>query len=155
TIRFGDGVFGAVPDPGATFTVTYRVGAGAAGNVAADTITSVDQQPAFVLRVRNPLPASGGADAEPTGRVRRLAPEAFRAQQFRAGLPSDYQAVAEEFSWVQRAGTVFRWTGSWLTAFTTPDPLHSEQITPTQRTELIDLLNRRRLAGQESYVPDP
>jgi uncharacterized phage protein gp47/JayE len=155
TLRFGDGVFGTVPDPGATFTVTYRIGAGAAGNVAAATITSIDQQPAFVLRVSNPLPASGGADAEPPERVRRLAPEAFRAKQFRAVLPSDYQAAAEGLSWVQRAGTVFRWTGSWLTAFTTPDPLHSEQITAGQRAELIDLLNRRRLAGQESFVPDP
>jgi hypothetical protein len=155
TLRFGDGVFGAVPDPGATFTVTYRTGAGAAGNVGADTITSMDAQPKFVLRVRNPLPAAGGADAEPLESVRRLAPEAFRATQFRAVLPSDYQSDAEGLPWVQRAGTVFRWTGSWLTAFTTPDPLHSEQVTAGQRAELIDLLNRRRLAGQESYVPDP
>ncbi len=155
TLRFGDGVFGAAPDPGAVFTVTYRVGGGAAGNVAADTITSVDPRLPGVLRVTNPLPASGGADAETAESVRRLAPQAFRADQLRAVLPSDYQAAAESLAWVQRAGTVFRWTGSWLTAFTTPDPRHSEQVTVAQRTELIDLLNRRRLAGYESYVPDP
>jgi hypothetical protein len=36
-----------------------------------------------------------------------------------------------------------------------PDPLGSEQVTVPQRTELIDLLNRYRMAGYESYVPDP
>ena len=41
TLRFGDGVFGAEPEPGATFTATYRSGGGLAGNVAADSITSV------------------------------------------------------------------------------------------------------------------
>ena len=70
-------------------------------------------------------------------------------------IPKDYQSAAETLPWVQRAGTVFRWTGSWLTVFTTPDPLHSEQITTEQRKELIDLLNRYRMAGYESYVPEP
>jgi hypothetical protein len=70
-------------------------------------------------------------------------------------IPKDYQKAAETHPWVQRAGTVFRWTGSWLTVFTTPDPLHSERITTDQRKELIDLLNRYRMAGYESYVPEP
>ncbi len=56
---------------------------------------------------------------------------------------------------MQRAGTAFRWTGSWLTVFTTPDPKGSEEVTVPERLELIDLLNRYRLAGYESYVPDP
>ena len=50
---------------------------------------------------------------------------------------------------------MFRWTGSWLTVFTTPDPLASELATVEQRTSLIELLNRYRMAGYESYVPDP
>jgi uncharacterized phage protein gp47/JayE len=155
TIRFGDGVFGAVPDQGVVFAVTYRVGGGAAGNVAPDTITGLDPRLPGVLSVSNPLPAAGGADAEPAERIRRLAPEAFRTVPLRAVLPSDYQDAAATLSWVQRAGTVFRWTGSWLTAFTTPDPRGSERVTVGQRVELTDLLNRRRLAGYESYVPDP
>jgi hypothetical protein len=57
--------------------------------------------------------------------------------------------------WVQRAGTVFRWTGSWLTVFTTADPKGSEQIPLDQHIELINLLNRYRLAGYESYAPAP
>jgi hypothetical protein len=158
TLRFGDGVFGVVPVARTTFNVTYRTGGGLTGNVAPDSITAIDPKDPKangVLRVTNPLPATGGADPEPLDTVRRLAPEKFRAVQYRAVLPADYQAAAETLSWVQRAGTVFRWTGSWLTVFTTPDPRHSEQITVAQRTELINLLNRYRMAGYESYVPDP
>ena len=158
TIRFGDGVFGMLPSPGNPFSVKYRVGGGIAGNVAADSITSVDptaKDAANVISVTNPLPASGGADAESLDRVRRLAPQAFRAVLDRAVLPTDYEAAAATLPWVRRAGTVSRWTGSWLTVFTTPDPVATELATVDQRTGLIDLLNRRRLAGYESYVPDP
>lgn len=155
TVRFGDGVFGAVPEPGLIFQVTYRVGGGATGNVAADSVTRPGPGLSGVLAVTNPLPAEDGRDPEPDETVRRLAPQAFRAAQFRAVLPADYQAVAETLPWVQRAGTVFRWTGSWLTVFTTPDPRAGSRVTPEQRAGLIDLLNRSRLAGYESYVPDP
>lgn len=157
TIRFGDGTFGLVPSDGAQFAVTYRTGAGATGNVAAGAITRLgaDAIAAGLVSVTNPLAAAGGADREPLARIARLAPQAFRAVTYRAVIPQDYQAAADTLPWVQRAGTVFRWTGSWLTVFTTPDPLGSEQITLTQRTGLIDLLNRYRMAGYESYVPDP
>lgn len=155
TIRFGDGIFGEIPDPETVFQVTYRVGGGAIGNVAADAITYVDPTVTVITAVTNPFPATGGADPEPTERVRRLAPQSFRAKQFRAVRREDYQAAAQTLPWVQRAGTVFRWTGSWLTVFTTPDPLDSEALTVEQHTQLIDLLNRYRLAGYESYVPAP
>ncbi len=156
TIRFGDGTFGEIPTDGAVFDVTYRVGGGAIGNVAADSITQVSTNAQKeVIAVTNPLAATGGDDAEPLDRVGRLAPQAFRAEQFRAVLPKDYQDAAKKnLRWVQQAGTVFRWTGSWLTVFTTADPLQSEQITVEERTELINLLNRYRLAGYESYVPE-
>lgn len=156
TLRFGDGVFGAIPDPGAVFEVSYRAGGGALGNVAADSITKVDPAAAaLVLSVTNPFAAAGGADEEPDGQAQRLAPQAFRTKQFRAVRPEDYQAAAETLPWVQRAGATFRWTGSWLTVFTTPDPLGSEELPVDQHRQLIELLNRYRLAGYESYVPTP
>jgi hypothetical protein len=156
SLRFGDGTLGEAPESGSVFQVTYRVGGGAQGNLAADSITRVSPAAAArILSATNPFAATGGADEEPNDQVRRRAPQAFRAGLSRAVLPADYQAVAETLSWVQRAGTVCRWTGSWLTVFTTPDPLHSEEVTVAQRTQLIDLLNRNRMAGYESYVPDP
>jgi Baseplate J-like protein len=155
TIRFGDGTFGEIPDPDTIFQVIYRIGGGTIGNVAADAITRVDPASSVITAATNPFPATGGADRESSERVRRLAPQAFRAKQFRAVRSADYQAAAQTLPWVQRAGTVFRWTGSWLTVFTTPDPLDSEALTVAQHTQLINLLNRYRLAGYESYVPSP
>jgi hypothetical protein len=156
TIRFGDGTFGEIPQDGAVFAVTYRVGAGAGGNVGADAIRGLDPLATGVLMVTNPLPATGGSDPEPLEQVRRQAPFAFRAPPpLRAVRPEDYRAVAETLPWVQRAGTVVRWTGSWLSTFTTPDPVGSENLAAEQRLELIALLNRRRLAGVECFVPAP
>lgn len=156
TIRFGDGVFGELPLAQSTFDVTYRVGGGSAGNVAPDAIVRVDPSAAALVdAVTNPFPARGGADAESNERVRRLAPQAFRARQYRAVRPPDYADAAERLPWVLRAGTAFRWTGSWLTVFTAADPRATESITLDERIELIELLDRYRMAGYESYVLAP
>jgi hypothetical protein len=158
TIRFGDGAFGANPDPGTQFIVTYRYGAGTVGNVAADAISLLDAATAATgdfTAVANPLPATGGANAQTLQSVQRLAPQAFHTTQLRAVLAADYAAAADKLPWVKCAGTVFRWTGSWLTTFTTPEPVATEQIPIDDRIALIDLLNRFRMAGTESYVPDP
>ena len=156
TIRFGDDVFGQVPQTGSVFQVTYRVGGGAIGNVSADSITIVDPSAAGVITTAtNPFAAQGGVDEESDLSVRRLAPQAFRASRLFDVRPEDYQATAQTLPWVLRAGTVFRWTGSWLTVFTTADPRGTESITVAQQADLINLLNRYRLAGYESYVPAP
>jgi hypothetical protein len=156
TIRFGDDVFGEEPESGSVFTVIYRASGGAAGNVSADSINIVDPSAAKVITaVTNPFAAQGGQDEEPDLTVRRLAPQAFRASRLFDVRPQDYRATAETLPWVLRAGTVFRWTGSWLTIFTTADPRGSEAVTVAEQTDLINLLNRYRLAGYESYAPAP
>ncbi|TQF68272.1 hypothetical protein FK531_14285 [Rhodococcus spelaei] len=156
SIRFGDGTFGERPATGSAFEVTYRVGNGAAGNVAAGTITGIDpSMTGVILSVSNPFPAAGGADAEPLERVRRAAPYAYRARQFRAVRREDYTAAAQELPWVLDAGTEQRWTGSWLTVFTTAQPTTGEDITLREHLELIQLLDRRRIAGYEVYTPPP
>jgi Baseplate J-like protein len=156
TLRFGDGTFGAIPLEGTQFRVTYRVGGGANGNVAAGAISQIEPSAAGeLIAVTNPLAARGGADAETSTSVRRFAPQKFRQVQFRAVIPKDYENAAQTLPWVTRAGSTSRWTGSWLTLFTTPDPRGSETVTLPQQTELIDLLNRYRMAGYESYVPAP
>jgi hypothetical protein len=159
TLRFGDGVFGANPQTGMRFTATYRFGAGSAGNVAAGAICQLD--PAVLAggefqAVMNPLGAFGGADPQTLQSIQRLAPQAFSAPPpRRAVIAADYVAAADAMPWVKRAGTVFRWTGSWLTTFTTPEPVATEQIPIDDRISLVSLLNRYRMAGTESYVPDP
>jgi hypothetical protein len=155
TLRFGDSVFGRQPRANDRFTVTYRAGAGAAGNVAADAIRRLVTTRLPIASVTNPLPAAGGEDAESDERVRQLAPFAFRARQFRAVTRADYDVAAQTLSWVSRAGTAFRWTGSWLTVFVTADPRDAETIAAERHVELVELLNRYRLAGYEAYAPSP
>jgi predicted phage baseplate assembly protein len=158
TIRFGDGTFGAVPAPGSSFTVTYRVGGGSVGNVPADTIVNVapgQSQGQIVKACTNPFAATGGAEAETVAQVRVRAPQRFRSGLLPAVLAADYEAAARSLPWVQQAGTTFRWTGSWLTAETSVDPATSEEPTILQLQELTQLLDRQRLAGYESYVRAP
>jgi len=156
SIRFGASTFGERPTLGSTFDVTYRVTAGAAGNVAADSLTSVPAALAGVLlAATNPFVAAGGADEETLAEIRATAPYAFRSRQFRCVRAEDYDAAAQELHWVIDAGTSMRWTGSWLTVFTTAQPAGREQMTLTEHTQLIELLGRRRIAGYEVYTPDP
>lgn len=155
TIRFGDTVFGAAPEPGALFRVIYRTSAGAAGNLPADAIHEVADAAGFVTGARNPLPASGGGPAETAAEVRRDAPQAFRAHPLRAVRAEDYVATARELPWVQDAGARFRWTGSWHSAFVAADPIGGFEIDDAQHLELQQLIDRRRLAGVEAFSPRP
>jgi hypothetical protein len=155
-LRFGDDVFGQRPVPASMFTVTYRVSRGSAGNVAADTVRAIDPTArAALLAVSNPLPASGGADAETADHIRRMAPFQFQATQYRAVQPADYAAAAETLPFVSRADCTFRWTGSWLSAFTVIDPVGTDLLDAADQATATALLNRRRLAGYESFVLTP
>ena len=160
SIRFGTGTFGDRPRPGSVFDVTYRVTAGAAGNVAADAITVVPPGfGALIAAATNPFPAAGGADEEMLDHVRAAAPRAFRSRQFRAVRAEDYTATALELPWVIDAGTAVRWTGSWLSIFTTALPAgtpdRGTEPTTDQRRALIELLGRRRMTGYEVFTPLP
>jgi hypothetical protein len=154
TVRFGDGLFGAPPEPGAVMTVTYRTGMGAQGNLPADSIRDVIDSLAIVS-ARNPLPSEGGADAETALQVRRFAPQAFRQRPLRVVRAEDYVAAARELPWVQDAGARFRWTGSWHSVFTAADPNGGFDLGLQQHLELQQLLDRRRLAGVEAFTPRP
>ena len=157
TIRFGDNAFGKVPD-NKMFKVSYRLGNGRSGNVAADTLVNFDSGSVsmnFVEGITNPFAVENGINAETIEEVKQLAPEAFRAVTYRAVREEDYREAAERLPWVQRAGAQLRWTGSWITTFATPDPLAAVTITETQREELAVQLDRFRQAGREAVVTDP
>ena len=154
TIRFGDGEFGKIPDKGTVFKVRYRLGGTRRSNVAAETLKNIAPLISGVA-VTNPLPASGGLDSETPAELRQLAPDAFRAITYRAVRPEDYAEAAERLPWVQKAGSVFRWTGSWLTAFVTPDPKGTVYLQADKRIDLTNQLNRFRQAGREVNVMDP
>jgi len=158
TIRFGDGVFGLQPDADTMFEARYRSGGGARGNVAADALTRIDvthPAAALIRAVSNPFAAEGGRDEEPADQIRDRAPYAFRATQYRAVLPADYDRAAMTRPFVQRAGTAFRYTGSWLSVRTAIDPRDSTAATDAQIADVTDVLNRYRLAGYETLATPP
>jgi predicted phage baseplate assembly protein len=65
-IRFGDGLHGARPAPGAVVLASYDHARGSEGNVGEGAIRSGDLLPGFAAQ--NPLPTRGGADAESIAR---------------------------------------------------------------------------------------
>jgi hypothetical protein len=157
TIRFGDGEFGMEPSDGSVFTVEYRLGNGRLMNVAADTLTRFPENPPlFVAAVSNPLPAEGGRDPETEESIRINAPQAFRNVLHSAVRPEDFDLIARrELSWLQRSGSVMRWTGSWPTLFVTPDPRGGVGLSGSRRRELELVTGRVRQAGRQVRVLEP
>jgi len=169
SIRFGDGRnFGRKPERGTLFQVLYRLGNGTKSNVKANTIRSFDEKYSLsqldgsslearhlIKEINNPLPSFTATDPETFEQIRQNAPHAFRELLMRAVLEEDYSEAAERLDWIQKAGTSFRWTGSWLAAFTTPDPRGAAGMTENQRFDLHDQIGRFRQTGREAYVMDP
>lgn len=160
-LRFGDGTHGRRPPTGTVFRATYRVGPGAAGNVAAGTLTEpllrADGGQAFTAEgteVWNPLPATGGADPEPVAAVQHLAPQHFRRQR-RAVTADDHRVVAEQVVGVQRAVARRRWTGSWHAVEVLIDPLQDRAGDAALPRSVLDHLERRRMAAGDVEVRRP
>ena len=167
SVRFGDGEFASIPSEGTAFRVRYRTGPGTRANLPADTVTilqdpapdPLDPRPtlgSIASAVTNPFSITTGVDPEDPDVIKRLAPEAFKAQPLRAVRDEDYEEVAERLlPWVQRAGATARWTGSWHTEFATADPLGSFVLSRERRTELENILDCVRQIGREVHVRDP
>jgi predicted phage baseplate assembly protein len=101
-----------------------------------------------ITRVRNPLPARGGVDAEAMEEVRQRAPAAFRVQE-RAVTTDDYAEVIERDPGIQSAAATLRWTGSWHTFFLTADRTRGRRMDPAFRAALRNRLETYRLAGHD------
>lgn len=156
TVRFGDGEFGLIPAEGAIFELDYRLGNGTWGNVPAESIVNFDTMALpLVAAISNPFAVTNGQAEESIAEAKAAAPQAFRAVTYRAVRPEDYAEAAQRLPWVQKAGASFRWTGSWLSGFVTPDPKGMTELLPAQRKELEAQMERFRQAGREVYVNDP
>jgi baseplate J-like protein len=154
-LRFGDDVIGREPQPGTSFTATYRVGNGRAGNVGAGALKRVAvDKPLKIRSVRNPIPASGGTDPESLEQTRLFAPQAFRSQR-RAVTVEDYARAAETHPEVQRAGATRRWTGSWWTMFVTVDRIAGRPIDRPFEADLRRHLDALRMAGHDIEIDGP
>ncbi len=157
-LRFGDDVLGKKPAHGATLKSAVRVGNGHAGNVGAEAISHIVPLESTVDlpidRLWNPLPAYGGIDAEKMEQVRLNAPQAFRVQQ-RAVTEADYADVVQRHAEIQKAVATLRWTGSWYTMFITVDRKGGREVDDTFRSELLDFLERFRMAGHDVEINAP
>lgn len=157
-LRFGDGVQGVPPPPGALLRATYRVGGGRDGNAGPGAIAHlVSDDPALRVAVRgvhNPLPAVGGVEPEPIEQVRLSAPYAFQ-RQARCVTEEDYAAVAESHPAVQKAAVTMRWTGSWYTAQVVVDLHGGRPLDDALRDELLARFAPYRLAGYDIAIRTP
>lgn len=106
TVRFGNGVNGAVPT--GTITVSYKIGGGVKGNVNANTI--IRSLASYADEYGNPVSvsctnasaASGGTNRMTSEQIRQLAPETVRVAG-RTVSREDYEINARRVSGVARA----------------------------------------------------
>ena len=159
-LRFGDDLQGKRPSPGTVLKAFYRIGNGIAGNVGAGSIAHIiptesrTSGTGQIIKVRNPMPAQGGTDPEPTSQVKLYAPHLFRRQQ-RAVTEEDYAEVAERHPEVERALATLRWTGSWHTMYITVDRKVGLPVDSVFEENLRRFLERFRLAGSDIEIEAP
>ena len=98
TLRFGDGVHGAIPKAGTHNVVVrhYFTTDGQAGNVPAHSITECPAM-GSQLMVDNPFTATGGRDTESVDDLTRRAPRALTGRT-RAVTTEDFEIIAREAS---------------------------------------------------------
>ena len=102
-LLFGDGVEGArLPTGRENVVAFYRFGLGAAGNLEARRLDQPTTRPQGVQTVTNPLPATGGADADAAEAIRRRVPQSVLALD-RVVSVEDYAGFAVTFPGIAKA----------------------------------------------------
>jgi hypothetical protein len=155
-LRFGDGELGRAPVAGSRFRARYRLGNGLAGNVGAEAIACLvlhgRRIDGLSVSVRNPLPATGGSEAESVAAAKLLAPAAFRQHLERAITAEDYAHIAQRDARLQRAAARLVWTGSWYEADVALDPLGGAHAAPELLREVERGLRRYRRMGHDLHA---
>ena len=154
-LRFGDGELGRALTAGASFSAIYRVGNGRAGNVGREAIAhlvTTEKQSGATIKIRNPLPASGGTNAEPVSQVKMFAPTAFRNELQRAITAADYARLAQRDPRVQRAAATLRWTGSWQEVLVAIDPKNETEADDALLRDIARSLAPFRRIGHDVAV---
>lgn len=166
-LRFGNGVNGRMLAPGSVIETRFQRGGGHRGNIGADQLLHLAPLAGplggAVTAVSNPLDVTDGRDPEPAERVRRNAPEAFRARQLRAVTLADYARRAEEVEGVSRAVARYAWTGSWRTVRIAIDPAsfavvgdaRSDALWAELHPRLAAHLEAVRLIGEDLELRPP
>lgn len=105
-VTFGNGTLGArVPTGLTNVKATYRYGIGSVGNVNALQISQLATQPLGAQGVINPLPASGGVDADTIEQARANAPVSVTALD-RLVSVRDYADFCRAYAGIGKASSV-------------------------------------------------
>jgi hypothetical protein len=170
-LRFRTGALGLVPPSGSTVSARYQVGAGPAGNVAANVTSRLvrctsapgvacdwedvtDDQPR-VVTARNVTPGTGGAAAMSLDDVRRDAPQAYAAVPRRAVLISDLPPFAAAVPTVLRATARRSWSGSWPVGVVAYESVpgvagqSADSVAAQLQAQVQSALDAVRMAGTE------
>jgi hypothetical protein len=171
-MRFRTGALGLVPPAGSVVSARYQVGAGPAGNVAANATsrlvrcTSAPGVPCVwedvtddhhsVVTARNITPGAGGAAAMSLDDVRRDAPQAYSAVPRRAVLIGDLAPFAAAVPAVLRAAARRSWSGSWPVGLVAYEPVSGGQegeadpaAAALLQAQVQSTLDAVRMAGTE------
>ena len=133
-VLFGDGVEGAVLPTGQNnIQANYRIGLGSAGNVGANTLTTLIDRPLGVSGVTNPGAATGGQDAQTVDDIRSNAPLTVLTLG-RAVSLTDYQNYASTFAGIAKAYTVWIPSGPGQGVFLTVAGVDGAALAPGNPT---------------------
>jgi len=150
-IVFGDGINGKIPTKEAEIEASFRVGGGAVGNVAENTLTEMVDTVDGVLGVHNPAPATGGADPESTAEIRINAPRAL-ASVNRAVNLKDHEVLALQVPGIARASA--EQTGDHeVTLYVAP--FGGGAASPDLKDRLQEHLDPRLIFGKSVVLADP
>lgn len=153
-ITTGDGVEGAMlPTGTANILANYRIGLGAAGNVAAGTITTLLDRPLGVAGVVNPLAANGGQDPDSVDDIQTSAPLTV-VTLGRAVSIEDYQILAETYAGIGKASAIWIPSGSYRGVFITVAAAAGEALPPGCQT-LANLVTTLQSYGNPNIAIYP
>ena len=155
-LRFGDNDCGRQPEAGLKFRARCRIGGQSTGNVGAESIVQIAMKNGAIsgleLLPRNPLPATGGLDAEPIAHAKAYAPHAYSRIIERAVAARDYAELALRDPRIEGAYAELRWTGSWYEADVAIDQLAAAETDETLTADIELRLERARRIGHDLRI---
>ena len=150
-VGFGDGVEGAMlPTGQSNIIANYRVGIGSAGNVGPGQITTLVDRPLGVSGVSNPMPATGGQDAQTVSGIRTNAPLSVLTLG-RAVSIDDYQNLAASFAGIAQAYALWVPNGVNRGVFVTVAASDGQELPPGNLT-LANLIAALQAYGNPNVL---
>ncbi len=152
-VSFGDGLFGKKPAIGDFIEITYLISSGEIANgISVFGLTNPPANTAATISVISA--ATGGNSGETIEEIKFYAPKYFESQG-RAVTKADYQVLIRKL--YNNVGDVVVWGGEEVTpkqygkVFISVKPQTGYYLTPTEKTELSDLI---RSYNMPTVIPD-